>query len=857
MTDCTVLQKVWTALQPSTHNLQNKGLKGNIPQDIGQLTELLSINLAVNSLTGSLPDVQLPKLTELFLARNSLSGSIPPSIGGFPQLTRLLLDNNTLSGPLPPSMGNLQNLQILTLSFNQLSGPIPSDLGKLNKLSLVLLQNNSLTGPIPSAWSSLPISTNPANCQIFSSTECCNLGTICVAPNTTVRAPCGTPATCPLVTSTPATSGLVPTAKSTPETTSQPNTPFFTTQNIALIVVGIAVVISCVVIAIMWRRRKSKRESLTPPPFKTPKDDFPIAVEPRDDTFDPGHMFANGAYGPLYKGQFQGKTVAIKRIKTSNMQQTQVQELLSELTKRMDLEHPRIISLLAVVEEENDMSLVSQYIQCKALDVFIAQEDMLEPEQLFTIGLDVASAMTYLHSQRIVHCNLKSSNILIEHDQRAIVTDFGLSSIIPLRNPEQHADAYYMAPECIAAGVYNQTTDVYAFAMILWELFSWRQPYDGREPQEIVPMVMQGYRLPVDGFPPGIQTLVSLSWDGEAGVRPPFTSIKRRLTTMKDDAITNRSLFAYSNSTVSHEEPEAPPPVNRAIKRKPVPAFTTVIVEDPFEPSSPIISGDDTIKAPLPMFAPDLSASLPSQRKTSLSESVRKPSVSESQRKPSLTESVPKQTSPVFRKASLSESVRKPSVSESGRKPSLQESVRKGSIPVNTRRPSIQAPLTFEDLRNKNPEAAEIWNIAAGGNSTKNVYWFRFFSALFYHLEFNISIEYIDTDALRLVLDPNDENKDQLSFSHFCSFVGDTPVQQVFAPFIKPIRRPSTVEDMQPEPQPDDSFWQRILEQSLDSVPEDPETSKMMDSLARIKRERRFKTVNNKDRLEVISMEPQ
>ena len=143
--------------------LENRGLTGTLPSEIGRLTELRRLNLGnpgdgpFNSVTGPIPPElgELKKLVVLELDGNHLSGSIPPELGGLESLQVLALGGNRLTGPIPPELGNIPLLHVLYLSYNKLSGPIPPELGKPPALSTLYLSNNQLEGPIPGELGSL------------------------------------------------------------------------------------------------------------------------------------------------------------------------------------------------------------------------------------------------------------------------------------------------------------------------------------------------------------------------------------------------------------------------------------------------------------------------------------------------------------------------------------------------------------------------------------------------------------------------------------------------------------------------------------------------------------------------------
>ena len=106
------------------------GLRGELPIELANLTEL----------------------TTLSLAANSLSGPIPPKLGNLASLKRLELYHNSLSGPIPPQLGELAELRFLYLNDNSITGRIPPELGSLAELTLLMLRGNQLSGPIPQSF---------------------------------------------------------------------------------------------------------------------------------------------------------------------------------------------------------------------------------------------------------------------------------------------------------------------------------------------------------------------------------------------------------------------------------------------------------------------------------------------------------------------------------------------------------------------------------------------------------------------------------------------------------------------------------------------------------------------------------
>ena len=134
--------------------LSENGLRGPLPDTLGELAELESLDLSRNELDGPIPaslgQTEQP-LRRLSLQGNQVTGRIPPVLGDLSELESLNLNGNLLTGPIPASLGRLSKLRLLWLNTNLLTGRIPPVLGDLSELDSLYLGLNGLTGPIPSS----------------------------------------------------------------------------------------------------------------------------------------------------------------------------------------------------------------------------------------------------------------------------------------------------------------------------------------------------------------------------------------------------------------------------------------------------------------------------------------------------------------------------------------------------------------------------------------------------------------------------------------------------------------------------------------------------------------------------------
>ena len=154
--------------------LFDRGLKGEVPAELGHLWGLEALDLGGNRLTGGMPhfgnsrdlknlylesnrisgEIQRSwgpesKLEDLYLAENKLSGEIPSELGDMEDLSGLWLGHNRLVWEIPPALGELDNLEILSLAHNRLTGEIPAELAERPDMDELYLPGNYLSGCIP------------------------------------------------------------------------------------------------------------------------------------------------------------------------------------------------------------------------------------------------------------------------------------------------------------------------------------------------------------------------------------------------------------------------------------------------------------------------------------------------------------------------------------------------------------------------------------------------------------------------------------------------------------------------------------------------------------------------------------
>ncbi|KAM3385135.1 hypothetical protein ACQJBY_009220 [Aegilops geniculata] len=203
------------------------------------------------------------------------------------------------------------------------------------------------------------------------------------------------------------------------------------------------------------------------------------------DDFDNSKMLGKGGFGMVYKGVLpDGEEIAVKRLGQTSRQG--IGELKSELVLVAKLHHKNLVRLVGVCLEEQEKILVYEYMPNRSLDMILFDSEKnkeLDWGKRFKIINGIARGLQYLHEDsqlKIVHRDLKASNILLDVDYNPKISDFGLAKIFGGDQSEdvtrRIAGTYgYMAPEYAMRGQYSVKSDVFSFGVLVLEIITGRR----------------------------------------------------------------------------------------------------------------------------------------------------------------------------------------------------------------------------------------------------------------------------------------------------------------------------------------------------------------------------------------------
>ncbi|RAL41512.1 hypothetical protein DM860_010306 [Cuscuta australis] len=200
------------------------------------------------------------------------------------------------------------------------------------------------------------------------------------------------------------------------------------------------------------------------------------------------NQLGQGGFGPVYKGLMpNGQEVAVKKLSLNSRQG--IGEFTNEVKLLLRIQHKNLVILLGCCVKGPEKMLVYEYLPNKSLDYFLFDRKTPTPldwRTRFRIVTGIARGLLYLHEEapeRIIHRDIKASNILLDEQLNPKISDFGLARLFP--GEDTHLLTFkisgtrgYMAPEYAMHGYLSVKTDVFSFGVLVLEIVSGRKNHD-------------------------------------------------------------------------------------------------------------------------------------------------------------------------------------------------------------------------------------------------------------------------------------------------------------------------------------------------------------------------------------------
>ncbi|XP_068500154.1 G-type lectin S-receptor-like serine/threonine-protein kinase At4g03230 isoform X4 [Phaseolus vulgaris] len=223
------------------------------------------------------------------------------------------------------------------------------------------------------------------------------------------------------------------------------------------------------------------------------------------DNFSDSNKLGRGGYGPVYKGTFPGgQEIAVKRLSSVSTQG--LQEFKNEVILIAKLQHRNLVRLRGYCIKGVEKILLYEYMSNKSLDSFIFDRSrtiLLDWPMRFEIIVGIARGMLYLHQDsrlRVIHRDLKTSNVLLDEEMNPKISDFGLAKIFGGKETEASTERVmgtfgYMAPEYALDGFFSVKSDVFSFGVVLLEILSGKKNTGFFESKQISSLLGYAWNL--------------------------------------------------------------------------------------------------------------------------------------------------------------------------------------------------------------------------------------------------------------------------------------------------------------------------------------------------------------------------
>ncbi|KAL2342353.1 hypothetical protein Fmac_003638 [Flemingia macrophylla] len=276
-----------------------------------------------------------------------------------------------------------------------------------------------------------------------------------------------------------------------------------------------------------------------------------------------GERIGLGSYGEVYRGDWHGTEVAVKKFLYQDISGESLEEFKSEVQIMRRLRHPNVVLFMGAVTRPPNLSIVTEFLPRGSLYRLIHRpNNQLDERRRLRMALDAARGMNYLHNSTpvIVHRDLKSPNLLVDKNWVVKVCDFGLSRMKHstfLSSRSTAGTAEWMAPEVLRNELSDEKCDVFSYGVILWELCTLRQPWEGMNPMQVVGAVgFQHRRLDIpDDVDPAIADIIRQCWQTDPKLRPTFAEIMAALKPLQKPITVSQVHRPSAQSSQVAEDP--------------------------------------------------------------------------------------------------------------------------------------------------------------------------------------------------------------------------------------------------------------------------------------------------------------
>ncbi|NXU59652.1 FAK2 kinase, partial [Turnix velox] len=332
-----------------------------------------------------------------------------------------------------------------------------------------------------------------------------------------------------------------------------------------------------------------------------------------------GRILGEGFFGEVYEGTYttpkgEQLSVAVKTCKKDCSPENK-DKFLSEAVLMKKLDHPHIVKLIGIAEEEPTWIIMELYPYGELGQYLEQNKHYLSVPMLILYALQISKALAYLEAINCVHRDIAVRNILVASPECVKLGDFGLSRYI---EDEEYYKASvtrlpikWMSPESINFRRFTTASDVWMFAVCMWEILSYgKQPFFWLENKDVIGVLERGDRLPKpDLCPPVLYTLMTRCWDYDPSERPKFKDL---VCSLSDIYLMEKELAKEQERNNRHRPPkileppslQEPPPKPSRPRYNPPPQSNLLAPKLQFQVPEGLCASSPTLTSPMEYQSP-------------------------------------------------------------------------------------------------------------------------------------------------------------------------------------------------------------------------------------------------------------
>ncbi|KAK6735214.1 hypothetical protein RB195_018409 [Necator americanus] len=292
-----------------------------------------------------------------------------------------------------------------------------------------------------------------------------------------------------------------------------------------------------------------------------------------------GRVLGQGAFGEVRKGTLLRRSgrsvaVAVKTLKSdTELSKAKIKEMMKEARLMRELKHPNVVCIYGVALLEHPLYIILEYVPGGALDAYLRKnKNVIGRDERLLMAMGAAWGLEYLHKSNVLHRDVAARNCLYDNDKIVKISDFGLSrrGTTYTMKTAKKMPIKWMAPESMSSFTFSQKTDVYSYGVLVFEIFSGVEPYEGVSNSMTKRMIIEGQ---VNQFPEGtpsklVEFVKGKMWDHNPDTRLDMTQIvdwMEQYTGLELDLPEDRSM---AQEIKNGETPE--PNKNQALATRPL-----------------------------------------------------------------------------------------------------------------------------------------------------------------------------------------------------------------------------------------------------------------------------------------------